>query len=193
MTVLARSESRRRPTTCGGCGELARENLRLRAELDDREQAVRAAYTRLVETGDAERRRLERNLHDGAQQRVVAVAIRLRMLALRIAPDPEADRVLAAAQDALAASLRELRDLARGLHPAMLATGGLRFALEDLAARATLPVTIVGDPGRRWFDAATETAAYYLVSESLANISKHARAQAATITVSSDDERLVVE
>src|SRR4051794_34796969 len=129
MTVLARSESRRRRTTCGGGGELAHEKLPLCAGLDHPEAAPRAALTPLVETGDAERRRLERNLHDGAQQRVIAVAIRLRVLALRIAPDPEADRVLAAAQDELAASLRELRELARGLHPAMLATGGLEFAL----------------------------------------------------------------
>ena len=99
---------------------------------------------RVVEAGDAERRRLERDLHDGAQQRLVALGLQLGLLATRLAPESEASRLLAGARAELAASLKELREIARGLHPAVLSCGGLGAALEALATRAPVPVRIVG-------------------------------------------------
>ena len=97
---------------------------------------------RILAAADGERRRLERDLHDGAQQRLVSLSMRLRILGMRLAPGSEAERLLATAQDELAASLQELRELARGLHPAVLNEHGLRGALESLALRAPLPVEL---------------------------------------------------
>jgi len=190
LTQLSRPP--RRPAPCRGCGTFARENTRLQAQLDARGAELQAATARIVKAGDAERRRLERNLHDGAQQRLVAVAVHLRRLASRLSQDPEADRILAAAQDEVAASLRELRELARGLHPAVLTTWGLGTALEDLAARATVPVEAV-DKLDGPLEAQVEAAAYYVVSESLANVSKHAAASRAVVTVRRRGDGLFVE
>src|SRR5205085_2044608 len=111
---------------------------RLQAESEDRLAELRASRERLVAAGDAERRRLERNLHDGAQQRLVSVALQLRMLQSRIGTDPAlAAELLKSASDELSQSLEELRELARGIHPAVL-NHGLNAALDSLAARASV-------------------------------------------------------
>jgi signal transduction histidine kinase len=153
------------------------------------EPRVRA---RIVEAADAERQRLERNLHDGAQQRLVSLGLRLSLLAARLEPDSEEGRLLAEARVELADSVNELRDLARGLHPAMLATCGLVAAVESLAARASLPVRVTADVDGG-FPTPVEVAAYYVVCEALTNVAKYAGATSVAIDLVRRDRRLVVE
>jgi signal transduction histidine kinase len=176
---------------CAAAG-IALDNERLEADLRARLEELRGSRARIVEAGDTERRRLERNLHDGAQQRLVCLSIELRLLASRLAPDSEEGRLLAAAREELATSLEELRAIARGLHPAVVSGHGLQVALDTLVAKAAVPVALSTDLDGR-LDEATEVAAYYVVSESLANIGKHARASAATVSVGRDSGTLVVE
>jgi signal transduction histidine kinase len=147
---------------------------------------------RLIEAADAERRRLERNLHDGAQQRLVSLSLHLRMLATRVEPESEAGRILAQARDELADSVKELRELARGLHPAVLSDHGLEAAIESVAARAAVPVSVTIDVARRC-PAPVEVAAYYLVCEALTNVAKYSGAAQAAITIARRGCRLVVE
>ena len=154
------------------------------------DEATQSA-TRVVSASDAERRRLERDLHDGAQQRLVSLAIQLRLLAMNLVPDSDQARLLAAAQEQLAASLQELRELAAGLHPAVL-DRGLGDALSSLALRAPVPVSVTVDVGQRPA-ASIEVAAYYLVCETLTNVAKYASATAATVVVTRTADRLVVE
>ena len=154
--------------------------------------AAPSMLARVIESGDAERRRLERDLHDGAQQRLVSLSLQLGMLATVLAPESEASRLLATAREELAASLRELRDIARGLHPAVLSCGGLGAALEALATRAPVPVRIVGEVQRR-APAPVEVAAYYVVCESLTNVAKYAAAANVTVRVAREAGELVVE
>jgi signal transduction histidine kinase len=146
---------------------------------------------RIIEAGDSERRRLERDLHDGAQQRLVSLALQLGTLRTRLAPGSEEERLLTAAQEELAASLTELRELAHGIHPAVLTERGLGAALASLAARASLPVDVAVAVERRPA-AAVEIAAYYLVSEALTNTAKHARATRATVRAFVAGTRLIV-
>jgi signal transduction histidine kinase len=153
---------------------------------------VDQAGVRLVAAADRERRRLERDLHDGAQQRLVSLSVRLRLLASRLAPGSEAERLLADARNELAASLRELRDLARGIHPAILSDRGLPAALEALAARAPLPVELLVEPRGRPPES-VEVAAYYVVSEALTNILKHSDATSASVSVARRGTQIVVE
>ena len=120
---------------------IALENARLSVELHARLEELRGSRARLVEAGDSERRRLERNLHDGAQQRLVAIALQLRLLENRVRDDPAAAEMASAARDELSRSLDELRELARGLHPAVL-EHGLGAALDALAARSKIPTTV---------------------------------------------------
>ena len=169
------------------------ELRRLYRELEDRLQELQASRARIVEAGDVERRRLERNLHDGAQQRLVAISISLRLAQATVHTDTDAAAsILAAASDELARALEELRELARGIHPAVLTDRGLAPALQALVARTPLPVTLAGAPEDR-LPEPVEAAAYYVVSEALANMTKYARASAATVRVSRDDGRAVVE
>jgi signal transduction histidine kinase len=147
---------------------------------------------RIVEAADAERQRLERNLHDGAQQRLVSLGLRLSLLATKLNPDCEASLLLAQAREELADSLQELRELARGLHPAMLSTCGLVAAVQSLAARAPLPVRVTSDVEGRSPEA-VEVAAYYVVCEALTNVAKYAGATSAAVDVVRRDRRLVVE
>ncbi|HEU5215909.1 MAG TPA: GAF domain-containing protein, partial [Gaiellaceae bacterium] len=146
-------------------------------------EELEASRLRIVEASDTERRRLERNLHDGAQQRLVSLSVGLRLVQskLRDAPD-EADRLLGTLADELAEALAELRDLAQGIHPAVLSERGLRPALEVLAARAPLEVELDVDVPER-LPEPVETAAYYTVSEALANVAKHADACSASVRV----------
>jgi signal transduction histidine kinase len=149
----------------------------------DAYEKLAASRARLVEVGDAERRRLERNLHDGAQQRLVAVALELSMVASRLESDPAGAReLLKTAQGDLAHGLDELRELARGIHPAMLTERGLGAALDALAARAPVPVELATVPEER-LAAGVEAAAYYVVAESITNVAKYAHASRATVSV----------
>jgi PAS domain S-box-containing protein len=156
------------------------------------EQELRKSRVRLVRAGDEARQRLERNLHDGAQQRLVSLSLALRLAHARLKEDPaEAERLLEGASAELAQALEELRELARGIHPAVLSERGLAAALETLAGRAPLPVA-VSVPDER-LPAPVEAAAYYVVSEALANVAKYAEASAVEISVVRRNGRAVVE
>jgi signal transduction histidine kinase len=145
------------------------------------------ARSRIIAAADAERRKIERDLHDGAQQRLVALALNLRMAEQRAAGgDPTAVELVRSAGEEAQLALKELRDLARGIHPAILTNRGLPAALEDLATRATLPVTVEAAPEER-LPEAVEAAAYFVVSECLANVGKHAQASSATVAVTASD------
>ncbi len=138
-----------------------------------------------------ERRRLERDLHDGAQQRLVSLSVQLSRLALRLPAGSEEADLLAGAQSELRASLAELRDLAHGLHPSVLSDYGLEAALQATCTRATVPVRLVYDVART-LPAPVGVAAYYLVCEALTNVAKYARADAATVFVTVADGILEV-
>jgi signal transduction histidine kinase len=146
----------------------------------------------VIEAGQKERQRLERNLHDGAQQRLIALSLRLRLLEKRLPEAPEARQELDAARREIALSLEELRDVARGIHPAVLSGHGLAVAVESLSARAPLPVRLAVEVEGR-LPERVEVAAYYVVSESLANVAKHAQATHASVSIERRAERLVVE
>jgi signal transduction histidine kinase len=147
---------------------------------------------RIVEAADAERQRLERNLHDGAQQRLVSLGLMLSLLSAQLEPDSEPARLLAEARAELASSVSELRDLARGLHPAMLSTCGLVAAVQSVADRAGVPARVTSDMQRR-APAAVEVAAYYVVCEAVTNVAKYAEASSVSIDLALDGRRMVVE
>jgi signal transduction histidine kinase len=171
---------------------IAIENGRLQAELRARLEELRGSRARLIEEGQKERQRLERNLHDGAQQRLIALSLQLSLLEERLDGDDETRVELDRARREIALSLDELRDVARGIHPAVLSGHGLQVALESMAARASFPVRLsVRLEGR--VQEHLEVVAYYVVSESLANIAKHARANRATIDVGREGGQMVVE
>jgi PAS domain S-box-containing protein len=152
-----------------------------------------ASRARIVSAGDAARQRLERNLHDGAQQRLVALSLQIRLAQSRLHDDPdEAERLLAAVMDELQLALEELRELARGLHPAVLSERGLGPALEALVARAPFPVEITGNFGER-LPGPVEAALYYVASESLANAAKHASPSVAVVRHGVDADSAWVE
>jgi signal transduction histidine kinase len=157
---------------------LVLENERLAAQVRAQLAEVRASRGRLVAATDAERRRLERNLHDGAQQRLVTLSIALGLAASR--DDAATSDVLSSAQNEVEEAIAELRELARGIHPTLLREEGLEAAVESLARRTLLPVTVEGSVGNRLADA-VELAAYFLVSEALTNVVKHASASQATV------------
>jgi signal transduction histidine kinase len=161
----------------------------LDAELRESLDELRASRTRIVDAADAERRRLERDLHDGAQSRLVALALLLRSAHNRA--DGELATMLGTAQDELQTSLEELRELARGIHPAVLTDRGLEPALRALASRAPVPVEVHVDDDR--LPGAVESAAYFVVSEALANVAKYAQASHATVAVRRDDGRVTVK
>jgi signal transduction histidine kinase len=163
-------------------GAIALENERLHGESRLRLAELQASRERIVAAGDAERRRLERNLHDGAQQRLVAIALQLRLLQDNIRDDPAAaERLAETASDEVGQSLTELRDLARGLHPAVL-DYGLASALDALALRSTVPTEVSMDTADR-FPQPVELAAYFVACEALANVGKYAKASMAHVRV----------
>ncbi len=170
---------------------LAIENGRLEVELRARLEALRASRARIVETGDAERRRLTRDLHDGAQQRLVSLKIDLQLARERV-EEPAARELLDRAVANADAAVEELRELAAGIHPAVLASRGLDAAVETLATRAPLPVEFETQLGTR-LPSAVETAAYFVVSEALTNVAKYAGASHARVDVRDTGEELVVE
>ena len=161
-------------------------------ELQERMEELRASRARLVEAGDAARRRLERDLHDGAQSRLVALALLLRTARVRVRDDEQLGELLDQAQDELRTSLAELRELARGIHPAVLSERGLEPALQSLVARAPVPVTVEA-PAEARLPEPVESAAYFVVSEALANVAKYAQATQASVTVERTNGQLTVE
>jgi signal transduction histidine kinase len=171
---------------------IALENGRLHVELRARVEELKGSRQRVIEAGQHERRRLERNLHDGAQQRLIALSLALGLLGERLGSDPEARSRLERARGEIALSLEELRDVARGIHPAVVSGHGLAVGLESLAARAPVPVRLTVELDGR-LDERIEVAAYYVACESLTNIGKHARASSATVAVSRANGELVVE
>jgi signal transduction histidine kinase len=174
-------------------GGLLRSHVsHLDAELSARLEELRASRARLVEAGDAERRRLERDLHDGAQSRLVALSLLLRAARTRAAPNEELEGMLDHALEELQTSLSELRELARGIHPAVLSDRGLEPALQALASRAPVPVTVQADDATR-LPARVETAAYFVVSEALTNVAKYAQATHARVAVRQVNGRVTVE
>jgi signal transduction histidine kinase len=171
---------------------LALEHSRLQAEVQAQLEQVRASRARIVEAGDAERRRLERDLHDGAQQRLVTLSLALAMARDRAAEaDPALGALIESASKEAKEAITELRELARGIHPAVLTQAGLAGAIQALAERSPVPATITDVPQRR-FPAAVEATAYFVVSEALANVAKHARASTARITIRTLADTLVV-
>ena len=171
---------------------LALENERLHEQSAARLAELMASRERLVSAGDSERRRLERNLHDGAQQRLVALAMQLRLLQMQISSDPvAAEKLVSSASEELALSLGELRELARGIHPAVL-NHGLEPALESLAGQATVHTRVAYEAGGR-LPEPVELAAYFVTSEALANVGKYAQATEATVRVTRSGDRVVVE
>jgi signal transduction histidine kinase len=152
------------------------------ANADAREKLA-ASRAELVAVSDAERRRFERNLHDGAQQRLVSVALELGMVESKLQNDPDSAReLLSTAQDDLAEGLQELRELARGLHPVLLTERGLGAALDALLSRTPVPVEIAELPEQR-LSARVEAAAYYVVAEAITNVAKYAEASHATVSI----------
>jgi signal transduction histidine kinase len=161
---------------------------------EEARRELAASRARLVTAGDKERRRLERNLHDGAQQRLVSVSVSLRLAEAQLSKgeSSEAVKLMTEANEELGVALEELRELARGIHPAVLTERGLGPALATLADRAPLPVEVDGLPVQR-FPGQVEAAAYYVVSEALANVAKYADASSVTVKVGREDGRAVVE
>jgi signal transduction histidine kinase len=170
---------------------LALANERLKAALRARVAELRASRIRIVEAGDAARRRLERDLHDGAQQHLVALALDLQLIRARVKDDDGTTRLVEGSIGKLTTALAELRELARGIHPAILSDRGLEPAIEVLATRTPLPVEVEVDvpedlpPG-------VEAAAYFVVAEALTNVVKYAGATHATVRVQRVDDRLTV-
>jgi signal transduction histidine kinase len=172
--------------------DFALENGRLQAELQARVKELHGSRARVLEAGQRERQRLERNLHDGAQQRLVALRLELAVLGSQLGDDPDARTRVDRMSEEVAVSLDELRDLARGLHPAVLSGHGLAVALESLTARAPVPVQLRMEVADRMPEA-VEVTAYYVVSESLANAGKHAAASSVSVHVADGDGVLVVQ
>jgi len=170
------------------------QNERLQAEVRAQLEEVRASRARIVEFGDAERRRVERNLHDGAQQRLVSISLALGIARSQVGATSEQE--IAVALDDAAAELRlalaELRELARGIHPVILSEAGLGPALVSLAERSPIPVTVTAVPSERLPSRVEETA-YYVASEALANAAKHAHATAVSISARRLEGELLVE
>jgi signal transduction histidine kinase len=176
----------------GAAFGMALENGRLQAEQRAHLEELKGSRSRVIEAGQRERQRLERNLHDGAQQRLIALSLELSLLERQVTGDADAHRRLDQARREIAVTLEELRSVARGLHPAVLSGHGLEVALQSIAAKATVSVRLNVSLESR-LPEQIEVAAYYVVSESLANIGKHAGAASASIDVNRADGVLVVE
>jgi signal transduction histidine kinase len=176
----------------GAAARLALENERLQAELRAQLAELRASRARIVQAGDDERRRLERNLHDGAQQRLLGLGLALQLARSKVGAEANgAGELLGEAEDELRRAFDELRELARGIHPAILTDQGLGPAVRSLAERSTVPVTVavpeerLGEP--------IEAAAYFLVSESLANVAKYAHASSVRISITRRNGSAVID
>lgn len=179
-------EQRALLVAAGSAASLAFENARLQAKLRAQLAELRASRVRIVTASDAERRRIERDLHDGAQQRLLAAGLALQLLA----DDHGNGALLAEARAELQAGLRDLRELARGIHPAILTAQGLPAAVRSLADRAPVPISVAVAEAR--LPEPVESAAYFVVSEALANIAKHAHARSGVVSIERQDGRLIV-
>jgi signal transduction histidine kinase len=189
----ALSDDEELTSAAAAAASLALENERLAAELRARVDELSSSRARIVDAGDRARRRLERDLHDGAQQRLVGLAISLRMARDRIDDDPEAARaMLEEAMGELKGTSEELRELARGIHPPVLSERGLVAALEALGGRSPMPVELTASPGER-LPRPVESAAYFVVAESLTNAVRYADASGAEVTLSRQNGSLEVE
>jgi signal transduction histidine kinase len=172
---------------------LTAENQELNAELEAKVAELRASRTRIVEAGYAERRRVERDLHDGAQQRLVALTMSLRLVRGKMETEPDAAaELLDEAMEELGEATRELRELARGIHPAVLSDRGLEAAVSGLAERSPVPVEILETPPQR-LPAPVESATYFVIAEALTNVARYADAEAATVRVRRDNGAIEVE
>jgi signal transduction histidine kinase len=167
------------------------EHRRARA-LRERVDDLHSARRRIIEATDAERRRIERDLHDGAQQRMVSLAVTLGLIEAKLSPDSELAPLVAQARADASAAVQELRELARGIHPAVLSDHGLGPALEALASRAPVPVEVSGVPERQ-LPPAVEAAVYFVTAETLTNVAKYAEACTASIVLEVDGDRLRLE
>jgi signal transduction histidine kinase len=177
---------------CAAAG-LALENERLQAELRAHLDELRASRVRIVEAADAERRRLERDLHDGTQQRLVSVSMALGLAESKLASDPQAARkILDETRKTLATALHELRELSQGIHPGILTERGLGPALQELAYSAPVPIELSVAFEER-LPHPVEAAAYYVVAEALTNVAKYALASAVSVTVAQRNGRALVE
>ncbi|HEX4735688.1 MAG TPA: sensor histidine kinase [Thermoleophilaceae bacterium] len=177
----------------GGALALTMENERLTAELRARVEELRASRARIVRAGDDERRRLERDLHDGAQQRLVALALNVKLARASLDKDPDGVReLLDDAIDELSEATTELRELARGIHPAVLTDRGLEAAVMALAARTAVPVELLALPDER-LAAPVESTAYFVVAESLTNVVRYSQASHAEVEITRDNGRVVIE
>ena len=172
---------------------LTLENARLQAELRARLAELQASRARLVSATDSERRRIERDLHDGTQQRLVSIAMALGLAESKLAADRSAvEPVLREAREALTVALAELRELTQGIRPAILVERGLAAALDDLARRAALPVQLdVVVSGR--LPEQVESAVYFVASEALANAAKHSHASNVRLSASNEDGVVMLE
>ena len=169
---------------------LVLRNARLADQLKDRMAELHASRKRIVEAADGERRRLERNIHDGAQQQLVALSVMTRLAETSVDSDREGARAMVVqAQADAAGALENLRDLARGIYPPLLATRGLAAALDAQARRSPVPVTLAAD-GLRRYPQETEAAVYFCVLEALQNVAKYAGASGAAVTLVSADDAL---
>ncbi len=166
--------------------------MMLTAPTDPEVATLRSSQARIIAAADSERRRLERDLHDGAQQRLVAVALQLRMARDRLARGDDALALVTQAGDEAQRAIGELRDLARGIHPAVLTERGLRAAVRDVVARSPVPVDLLEAPAER-FPSTIEATAYFVVSEALANVAKYAHAERASVLVRREGDTLVAE
>jgi signal transduction histidine kinase len=178
-----------------GCGSLAKALLASddRAQLAERISTLEASRSGAVESADARLRRIERDLHDGAQHRLAYIAMELGRARAKLGEDPRgADELLAGAHDESKRAMRELRDLVRGIHPSVLSDRGLDAALSGLAERASVPVEITSGLNGR-LPPAVETAAYYVVAESLTNVGRHSGATRAHVDVRRADDMLVLK
>ena len=168
------------------------EQRRARA-LRERVDDLRDARMRIIAAADAERRRIERDLHDGAQQRMVSLAVKLGLAQARIGTDAEeAARLIAEAREEAQLAVKELRELARGIHPAVLSDRGLGPALEALAARAPVPVEVTGVPEEP-LPRPVEAAVYFVTAEALTNVAKYAQADTASVALTIGDDRVRLE
>jgi signal transduction histidine kinase len=177
---------------CAAAG-LALENERLQAELRAQLDELRASRARIIEAVDTERRRVERDLHDGTQQRLVSASMSLGLAGSKLSSDPQAaSRILDETRTTLRAALEELRELSQGIHPGILTERGLRPALQELAYGAPVPVELAVPFGERLPEPA-EAAAYYVVAEALTNVAKYASATVVSVTVNNRNGKTVVE
>jgi signal transduction histidine kinase len=166
--------------------------LRRARALRERVDDLHGARQRIIEAADAERRRIERDLHDGAQQRIVSLAVTLSLIEAKLGKDSEVAELVTQARDDAQAAVKELRELARGIHPAVLSDHGLGPALEALAARAPVPVDVSGVPDEP-LPPAVEAAVYFVTAETLTNVAKYAGDCTAAVELAVAGDRLRLE